>query len=896
MRKERILKILQQMAPPGAPQGATASEVAQRAGVQRHNASADLNELCREGAAEKQPGHPVRFWALPVKPPSPGPGSRADRHMVNLVGATGSLRGAVEQARAAMLYPPCGLPTLVVGPTGSGKSSLAEAMYHYAVEAGRLAPGAPLVVFNCADYAANPQLLVAQLFGHVKGAFTGADRESTGMVAEANGGMLFLDEIHRLPPDGQEMLFMLIDKGVYRAVGNTGAAHTAAVTLVAATSEDPHSVLLHTFRRRFPVVITLPDLSERPLNERLALVEQFLAEEADRVGLAISVSPLAVVALLTFRATGNVGELRSAILLGCAKAFLHHMAEESSSGLMRLYLTHLAPQIQMAYLSGGEETLAAERLVGPEDRRFTPASQETSPSRSYDDYVPSDLYSELRRRVQTYAESGLGTQAVQQLIQTDLDYYVRRLVKRTGGAQRIPRGLLEGVRAFVGEAERKLGRRFGHEVVAGIAMHLVAHPRGEHQVADRASTILAHCPQEYAVVRALAPLLQEVLGEPLTAGETNFIALFLAARGRSEAGDPGIAVLVVAHGNSTASSMADVANELLRTSRALAVDMPLEQSVPATLRQMVERIQAAGPVRGIVLLADMGSLTGLGPALEEMTGAPTVTIPLVTTAAVIEATRVAGQSDIDLAQVVKAVRSVFSLEDQPLDWADKKVIITTCLTGEGTARKLAAFITEALPTQLQGEVNVHPVDLEHGAQLPGLLVHGWRGAVVAAAGTVDPRIPGVPFIGIEQILFGEGMRSLIGLAAGRTQVEEEGGLPTREQAVELATRFVMESITAVDGPKVASDTVLTLNRLEQELERRCEPGQAARWIIHFAFALERLATADAVPGCSELPYLQEHHGSLLETIRRVIAPVAQERCISVPEQEIGFLALILLSE
>ncbi|MGE5672943.1 MAG: sigma 54-interacting transcriptional regulator, partial [Mycobacterium leprae] len=296
MRKERILAVLQQMAPAGSPLGLTADEVASQVGVQRHNASADLNELCRENLAVKSNGRPVRFWAAPAAPAAATIAPRtlavtAERPqgLADLVGAEGSLMGAVEQAKAAMLYPPMGLPTLIVGPTGAGKSRLAEAMYLYAVEAGRLAKTAPLRIFNCADYASNPQLLLSQLFGHVRGAFTGADRDSAGLIAETNGGVLFLDEVHRLPPEGQEMLFLLMDKGVYRPLGDSASNRRASVTLLAATSEDPGSTLLRTFLRRFPVVITLPDLESRSLTERLALVELFLREEASRVGIPISV-------------------------------------------------------------------------------------------------------------------------------------------------------------------------------------------------------------------------------------------------------------------------------------------------------------------------------------------------------------------------------------------------------------------------------------------------------------------------------------------------------------------------------------------------------------------------------------------------------------------------------
>jgi Sigma-54 interaction domain. len=70
----------------------------------------------------------------------------------------------------------------------------------------------PFIVFNCADYADNPQLLMSQLFGYVKGAFTGAESSKAGLVEKADGGILFLDEVHRLPSEGQEILFFYLTK------------------------------------------------------------------------------------------------------------------------------------------------------------------------------------------------------------------------------------------------------------------------------------------------------------------------------------------------------------------------------------------------------------------------------------------------------------------------------------------------------------------------------------------------------------------------------------------------------------------------------------------------------------------------------------------------------------
>ncbi|WP_244287701.1 sigma 54-interacting transcriptional regulator [Lacrimispora celerecrescens] len=124
-----------------------------------------------------------------------------------IIGSDGSLKNQISKAKAAVMYPPKGLHTLLYGPSGVGKSFLAELMHDFAVKTDNFQKEAPYFEFNCADYADNPQLLLAQLFGYTKGAFTGATDHKKGIVELCDGGILFLDEVHRLPAEGQEILF-----------------------------------------------------------------------------------------------------------------------------------------------------------------------------------------------------------------------------------------------------------------------------------------------------------------------------------------------------------------------------------------------------------------------------------------------------------------------------------------------------------------------------------------------------------------------------------------------------------------------------------------------------------------------------------------------------------------
>ena len=236
-RIERVFEYLQEVAKSQDGEKAlTATAIADNLGILRSNVSRELNKLYRMGKIMKISGRPVLYKIndenindkIEIK--TVNKINKIDKSAFNdLIGAEDSLKTQVEQAKAAVIYPPNGLHTLIVGQTGVGKTLLAHMMFEYGKEVGRFATNAPFVTFNCADYYNNPQLLISHIFGHIKGAFTGADKSVPGLIESANEGILFLDEIHRLPPEGQEMIFYFMDTGTFNRLGETKRERTASV-------------------------------------------------------------------------------------------------------------------------------------------------------------------------------------------------------------------------------------------------------------------------------------------------------------------------------------------------------------------------------------------------------------------------------------------------------------------------------------------------------------------------------------------------------------------------------------------------------------------------------------------------------------------------------------------
>ena len=104
----------------------------------------------------------------------------------NIVGANGSLKKALSQIRTSLFYPNTSLPIFLYGPTGAGKSFMAKKIHEFAIQQEILKEDAPFVVMNCAQYANNVELLSSNLFGYVKGAFTGAYSTTKGLLEAAD--------------------------------------------------------------------------------------------------------------------------------------------------------------------------------------------------------------------------------------------------------------------------------------------------------------------------------------------------------------------------------------------------------------------------------------------------------------------------------------------------------------------------------------------------------------------------------------------------------------------------------------------------------------------------------------------------------------------------------------
>lgn len=236
--------------------------------------------------------------------------------MTNIVGRSASIREACD---LVIRLADATTPVLIVGETGTGKGLFARAVHGAGPRAS-----APFVTINCAAVPEN--LLESELFGHTKGAFTGATGPRKGLFEQANGGTLFLDEIGEMAPSLQAKLLDVIERGVVRPLG-ADRERSVDVRIIAATHRNLRNrVKEGTFREdllfRLDVVrLEIPALRQRP-EDLPALIAHFLAHAKSRhpSSPVKALSADATQRLLSHSWPGNVRELENvierAVLLG----------------------------------------------------------------------------------------------------------------------------------------------------------------------------------------------------------------------------------------------------------------------------------------------------------------------------------------------------------------------------------------------------------------------------------------------------------------------------------------------------------------------------------------------------------------------------------------------------
>lgn len=799
----------------------------------------------------------------------------------DVIGADNSLKDVIEQMKSAVMYPPKGLPLLLLGKSGVGKSYFANLLYKYAIEMSVLESGAPLEIFNCAQYYNNPELLSANLFGYAKGAFTGANESKAGLLEKCNGGILFLDEVHRLSPEGQEKLFIFLDKGVYKRIGDN-EERRSDVRFIFATTEEKNNIFLTTFLRRIPIQLYIPSLKERTEIERKEFVYEFLIEQARILNKNIHISRLAFNALADAEYSGNIGELLNTIKRLVAAAYQKNIKSEI---------------ISISYIDLPKELIISEKF----DKIIAEYPEEIiiTPSKKVTDFIKRDqirrneiycFQKEIEEKLRAFIRNESSDTAFLGSIRASINSLLDKVIYNDGNnfkSELIKENIKNILRVIENNNDIKIRGDSVHSITYYIN-YKISNPKGYFKDADKKKYLdsLRICFKEAAsLVNKIEKLLRFRIDYVFDEDDKIFFILYFAMIGVDNV-EGRIKAIILTHGYSTASSIANVANRLLEEKIFDSIDMSIDMSTSEMIEILQEYIYSHNIASGLIILVDMGSLNEINERLEFNSDVTIGIINNVTTQMALDiGIKIIQKLEMKkiLAEAVESNKTSYKL----IKLKEKsKAIITTCLSGIGTAVKIKDLLEKSIPEKL----NIQVIPCEYNR----LNINGIKDEifdyynVLSIIGTDNPNIPNIEYVSLESIISGKEKnilkRVLMDLYDDEVLSEINSNLVRN-----FSLDSVIGSLTILDSEKILTHIEEATLNLERYLKIKFTNEVKITFFIHISCMIERLIRQAPIKGYDGIDTLVNENSKFIDKFKASFSGIEKQYCIQIPVSEIGYI-------
>lgn len=807
----------------------------------------------------------------------------AERVFEQMIGFDKSLSEALEQLKTAVFYPENGLPVMLMGDTGVGKSYFVQKMYEYMTKTGVLSFNAPYKVLNCAQYYNNPELLSGLLFGYAKGAFTGAYESRKGLLEEADNGLLFLDEVHRLNAEGQEKLFTFMDKGIFERIGET-KSRAAKVRLAFATTEKPQE-FLKTFLRRIPIHIYIPTLDERGIMEKRQIIEFLFGMESRNIHRSIEVTHRVMDILLQTHYEGNIGEIENTIKYACGSAIARNEHNQVKIQLRDLPQKIYAVNTQQRQWSNFE----GANLIFSESSE---KKQVSSQSKELSKFVSrmQILYKHYEEEEETFYE--LKKQWLQQVNQ-----FMDELLYQDKYASQVSleKFILTTMQEIFRELDYQTKFHYDGNFVLFFSHYIYRYVmKGETDNLNLSDDLIHFVSEHYRMARGainkLLPEIEKRLDLAFNEVDRCLFILFLSTLEHYEQ-EADLDAIILAHGYATASSIANVCNRMLGSSTFASIDMPIEATLDDISDKVRLYIEENQVNRGLVILIDMGSLNMIYEQLKQDIEIPILFIDQLGTLMALEIGNLI-QQGTDLKEIADRMKEVSAPNIQLFQpqRTKRKAIITTCFTGIGTAVQIQKLLYDCLEGMV--DIEIIPTefrDLKENGVSPSLTS---KYDLLAIIGTDDPQVPESNFVLLETIISGDGSSKIADIFQ-RTLSEKDIIEINNRLVKNFSLIRVIDSLTILDTKKIMELVEDCIQQLEVRLTLKLSNARKVAMYVHVSCMVERLIRHSEIMDFPDLDKFSYNHQKEIRVIQEVFSVLEHTYSVTVPLPEIGYIHNIL---
>ncbi|MGD0708137.1 MAG: PRD domain-containing protein [Anaerolineaceae bacterium] len=866
--KEKIYDFLKLHAATQESGGVTTQYLAEALGIIRTNVSSQLNELVEEDRVTKSSSRPVLYKIKAQEE------INEDQCFENLVGVNGSLRRPIQIAKAAIIYPEKSLNTLIIGAPGTGKTFLAMIMHRYAIAAGVIPEDSPFIVFDCKDHQNDEAKLMAELFGE-----TG----DGGCFAETGQGVLHIDNAQLLSTCMRNKFCSIVEEYQH----HDGEPLTKISPIVIVACDSSNKAACDDYAKNLPIVIELPSLADRPMEERLALIQSFFTLEAARAKRTMTISAELLRCLLLYDCVLNIKQLKGDIKRACALAYFRE--HDSTDECLEVFMSDFEPYVRKGFLNYQDHREEIEQII-PADYSY--AFSEFAMEMSAIDRAKlksSNMYAEVDRRADALLERGMTNEEVGILLTAEYEAFFRQywkevsqhVVNKEQLANLVDARTINLVETFVNDVSEKLRVIFPPSVFYGLCLHVdsIAKGKSSHQILTKRqmSEIVEKHQTKYALALQFATEIEKAFSITLPVEEAFIITLFLCFEDPTAETTAKPVILIALLGDNVATSIAGTVNQIVKQNNTFSFEVPFEHQPAETYKSLYDYVKKIDQGKGIVALYDMEFLCAFFETIEAETGIEIRTVQLPMSMVGIECARKAAVAD-NVDNLYQSIVNSLQQYGKPMD----RVIVTLCTTGEGGAQELKKYIEKHGDIR---DMKVIPLSIADFEQLrENLRMLQEQAIVYCIVGTNDPKLFSIPFIPISDVL-----------GVDPSELPEVLRFKNRDKSrinFDEVFTYLGEQLEHVEIKKLRKMLPQIIDQINDEITHMSLDTEVGL-LMHIACYLNRVNGKEPIPQNLHKDQILENNDACYKKLLKILKPLERSFEILFTNDEMANIIMII---
>lgn len=512
--------------------------------------------------------------------------------------------------------------------------------------------------------------------------------------------------------------------------------------------------------------------------------------------------------------------------------------------------------------------------------------------------LSDSVYDIIDRKGDELRQRGIGEEDISRIINAELEYDMKQFtsrmpqskVNRESLYKVMDRRIVDGVDALLKQTSRQFNRVYPESTFYGLCLHLSSTLERRKAAKQRLSNerildVVQNHREEYAICMQFASAMEKELGVPMSIDEAVLLTLFLCEGNETHKAEDGPVVLIAMHGDSTASSVADVVNSLAGCSNTYAYDMPLDKDMQQACDELKAMIQELDRGQGILLLYDMGSLRTMAEVISKETGVQIRTVAVPGTLIAVDCSRKAASAS-SLEELhedaMGSCRDFYTNIAEPEGRSHHKntpVIITLCMTGEGGAVQMKSYLEKN--AGLNG-IQVIPLSIsDRKALLNEVNRLREEHEIRCVIGTYDPGLHGIPFISVVK-LFETPADKLDMLLT----IPESDHTPVN---YEMIFSYLSSQMPALDIKKLRKSLPRALAKIKRISAEGLDQNQELGLFLHIACAIDRLQNGEAMPEKGNRQGIISRNKRLYNDLREILSGLEETFDIRFSDDELAYM-------